>query len=442
MNEQDKPMPPSNAQASPFANLPERKPFTASAREIWAALTMYVLAYVYVDQDLMILPIDKLGEVGWLIAFTAAIVVMTEALHREKKRSRECWVWLGCMVLIEAGVTLHRSTVWTPGQSSLFVHLCFVWWVLCRSGVLLEGETGRMLPVDAVFGYLIYPFEHFFLRIRCLWYAIRQTRGARQKARPKTVAWSLLAVAVAVMFFITAINLLAGADTHFRISMAKFLKAFTFHVDGFDDFLGTLLLSLPVAAWLFGLIAGTGRVRRDDLDARAKSVDGFVRSLRQVPTAVWVALTAAFCVLYAVFFVLHAPYLLGAFRRNLPAGYTLSRYARQGFFELCKLMAVNFALLWLSTRMSRNALREHKWLKTSAIVLLAESLLFAVIAASKLWLYIDCFGFTPLRLQSAWLICSLAFGCLCAVWSIVKRRKTFRAWVIFSAVTLSILHLF
>ena len=65
---------------------------------------------------------------------------------------------------------------------------------------------------------------------------------------------------------------------------------------------------------------------------------------------------------------------------------------------------------------------------------------FAVIAASKLWLYIDCFGFTPLRLQSAWLICSLAFGCLCAIWSIVRKRQTFRAWVIFSAVTLTALH--
>ena len=171
-----------------------------------------------------------------------------------------------------------------------------------------------------------------------------------------------------------------------------------------------------------------------------KGIDDFLAAIRKVPTVVWVGLTAGFCVLYAVFFALHAPYLLGAFTRNLPTGYTLSRYARQGFFELCKLMAVNFALLWIITRMSRETVWTHKGLKIISLILLAESLLFAVIAASKLWLYIDCFGFTPLRLQSAWLICSLAFGCLCAIWSILRKRQTFRAWVIFSAVTLTTLH--
>ena len=70
----------------------------------------------------------------------------------------------------------------------------------------------------------------------------------------------------------------------------------------------------------------------------------------------------------------------------------------------------------------------------------SRPLLLAVTAGSKLWLYIDCFGFTPLRLQSAWLICSLAFGCIAAIWSIVRKKETFRAWAIFSAATLTALH--
>ena len=144
------------------------------------------------------------------------------------------------------------------------------------------------------------------------------------------------------------------------------------------------------------------------------------------------------CLVYAVFFAVQFHYLFGAFIRTLPEGFNVAEYARQGFFELCKVMVVNFALLWLVTR----SLREHgKLLQRLCLLLLAESLLFAVVAASKLLLYIDCFGFTPKRLQSTWLVCVLACGCVCYAVSLVTKKKSFRVWMIFGAVTLSLLAL-
>ena len=425
---------------SPFEGLPARKPFSASRREIWIALAMYFAAYLYIDR--IFFRYADGAETGgmWLVVFTLLMIGMTEWLHWKKPRPAESWIWLGCLALIEAGVLLGRSTVWNSGQSMLFLHLAFVWWVLSRSGALFEGETGRLLPADAVFGFCVTPFANFFLRIRCLFFGLRQINPKKRRAKPETIGWSVFALVLAAVFFVIAFKLLAGADTHFRRALAKLLRGFTLKREGLDKFIGTFLFSLPVGAWLFGLIAGTGRIKSENKAAHVKGIDDFLAEIRKVPTAVWVGLTAGFCVLYAVFFALHTPYLLGAFTRNLPTGFTLSRYARQGFFELCKLMAVNLALLWIITRMSRDTVWTHRGLKIISLVLLAESLMFAVIAASKLWLYIDCFGFTPLRLQSAWLICSLAFGCLCAIWSILRKKQTFRAWVIFSAVTLTALH--
>ena len=69
-------------------------------------------------------------------------------------------------------------------------------------------------------------------------------------------------------------------------------------------------------------------------------------------------------------------------------------------------------------------------------------MLFAVIAFSKLLLYISCFGFTPLRLQSSWLVCVLFIGCVCAVYSLLSGKKSFRVWMMFGAVTLALLHLY
>ena len=105
-------------------------------------------------------------------------------------------------------------------------------------------------------------------------------------------------------------------------------------------------------------------------------------------------------------------------------------------------MAVNFVLLWLVSRMSAKSPRENTPAKWFCAALLIESLLFAAVAFSKLVLYISCFGFTPLRLQSSWLVCVLFAGCVCAMYTLFSGKKSFRAWMIFGAVTLSLLHLY
>ena len=202
------------------------------------------------------------------------------------------------------------------------------------------------------------------------------------------------------------------------------------------------LLSLPVGAYLFGLLAGVGREKREELDKRAAGVDQTLSVLRGVPERVWLALLALFCLLYVLFFAVQGRYLFGAFTRSPPDGFVISEYARQGFFELCKVMAVNFALLWLVTRSSKVDVRQQKAARALCLALLSESFLLAVVAFSKLALYIDCFGFTPKRLQSTWLVCVLAFGCGCAAWSLVKNVKTFRVWMYFGAVTLALLCLY
>ena len=167
-----------------------------------------------------------------------------------------------------------------------------------------------------------------------------------------------------------------------------------------------------------------------------------LEKLRSVPVGVLAALAAVFAAVYLAFFALQASYLFGAFTRTVPEGYTVAEYARQGFFSLCRVMAVNFALLWLMSRTGVRPPQAQRALRALCTVLLAQSLLFAVIAASKLTLYITIYGFTPLRLQSAWLIAVLTAGCGCALYSLWSGKRSFRFWTLFSGLTLALLHLY
>lgn len=412
-------------------NLPEKKPFSASGKEKIAAFLMYIAAYIYWSKGLS----------GWgLLCFTAAFIALTEFLNWEKPRSRESWVWLGCVLVITAGIYFGRASAWGDVYPYLFLHVFAVWWVLSRSGRLLEGESGHLLPFDALNGFFVFPFRHFFLRIRTVWFTLTHFRRRESRAKAENIGWTIIAVLVSCGLLIMAAGLLITADTGFAKLMSGLADALQFKINA--DICLYFLLSLPVGAYLFGLIAGSGREEKDKLIKKGEAICGALRQLRKVPNLVLTVLTGLFCLLYLLFFIVQAQYLFGAFTRTLPEGFIVSQYARQGFFELCKVMAVNFVLLWLVSRMSAKPLRENTPAKLFCAVLLIECMLFAVVAFSKLTLYISCFGFTPLRLQSSWLVCVLFAGCVCAMYSLLRGRKSFRAWMIFGAVTLSLLHLY
>ena len=428
----------------PLSPQPASKPFSAGWQEIVAAFAVYLLAWWYLWGSMLFF--GGLGEKGsafWTLVFTLGFVALAELLHWRTPRPRESWIWLGCLGAILLSLMLWPdldkldSHVWDPYLRSLFLHLAAVWWLLSRSGRLCEGRSGHLLPLDGIHGFLLFPFKHFYLRIRTVFFALRQPFRNRRRVKGATLLWSALALLAAAALFVVAAGLLMDADKGFDSLMGRIGDWFRF--DWNREWIGKLLLSLPVGQYLFGLLAGTGREEPETLRERGKALCGWVESLRKVPNLVWTLLTGAFCLLYLLFFAIQSRYLFGAFTRTLPEGFIVSQYAREGFFELCKVMAVNFALLWLVSRMSRTPVRENRPTLILCLILLAESLLFAVVAFSKIALYIDCFGFTPLRLQSSWLVCVLFAGCLAFGWNLLTGKKSMRAWMVFSAVTLSAL---
>lgn len=428
-----------------------REPFSAPVRERAAALLMYPLAYLYVEAYRLLFNLsDPLPGRVLVAVFTLGYVALTEYLHRETPRPRESLVWLGCIALLLGSTVFGRGRAWEDpwgkGMPFLFLHILAVWWALSRSGALLAGESGRLLPLDALHGFVAFPFGHFFLRVRTVGFTLSRLRQERTRDRPEggSPARTLLTAAAAIGLFALAAGLLMDADSGFAALLdgAAGWFRFDWNTALWNEVFFRFLLSLPVGAYLYGLLGGTRREDKAALRARAEKTGEALGALRGAREPVLLTLLLLFCLLYALFFAVQGRYLFGAFTRSLPEGFIVSEYARQGFFELCKVMALNFALLWLVTRTSKTDVRERRALLTLCLVLLAESLLLAVVAFSKLALYISCFGFTPRRLQSTWLVCVLAFGTLCAAWSLAKNARTFRVFLYFGAVTLSLLCLY
>ena len=155
---------------------------------------------------------------------------------------------------------------------------------------------------------------------------------------------------------------------------------------------------------------------------RGASAETALPKLRVVPEAVWLAALGVFSALYLAFFFVQGRYLFGAFTRTLPESFTVAEYARQGFFELCRVMAINFTLFWLVTRTARRESKPVRWMTAA---LLIESMLFAVDRRAPSWRSISTASASrPSACRARGSCACSSFGSACALYTHLTGRKS------------------
>ncbi len=358
-------------------------------------------------------------------------------LNKKCPASRESWFWMGCTVLISLCIGFGRCRASEP-LAFLALHGFAAYWVVCRAGLLTDRITGPMLPLDAVAAGILAPFGNFFLRIKTLSANLRQQLSEGHPVKWQSWAVSAAVLIIALPILILAASLLGQADAVFGAVWDKLTGWLKLELSvDFLDFLFYLILSLPVGAYLWGLV-GSCQERREAWFSGSR-VRFQAEKLRKIPSAAIVVVLCGFVILYLLFFGVQAGHLFGAFYGNVPGSLTAAQYAREGFFQLCAVMSINFGLLAFAARCSQVLLRQHGFLKSFSMVLLIQSLLLATTAAARLWLYITRFGFTPKRLLGSWAVIVLAVGCVLAMADILHPRKVIGKWILFAAAAFSLL---
>lgn len=423
------------APQSPSQNGRSSPRFSATVPQLLAALASYGVGYLYLQLFFQ----DWYRGPG-LAVFAAVFCLWVEGFCRAARRPapKESWLWLGILAVLCLAACLYPTGL-TFTACLLAAHGTAAYWALVRTGMLAEGRTGPLLPLDLVSAFVVLPFGQFFLRLRTLLAGIGQLRPRRGGLR--RVGLVLLTLAVMLPVWGMAIQLLNQADAGFALLTrdltdwaARLLprpKAFT---------LVLLVLSLPVGAWLYGLVGGA--LRRTMPPVNGQAVRTGAEALRAAPCPAVAAALAGTCLLYLLFFAVQAGYLFGAFTGRLPAGFTAANYARQGFFELCQVCALNFALLAGAAKLSRAPLRTRPLLRGLATLLCAETFLFGLVAAAKLGIYIRRFGLTERRLFSAWAIGMLLLAAVLALASLHRAFASVRVLALTCAVSFAAVCLF
>lgn len=177
-----------------------------------------------------------------------------------------------------------------------------------------------------------------------------------ERSRGKRLLGVLGGVALALLCLCFVLPLLMAADDGFASLLSGFVGRlaawFSGWRDSWTEFVVKVFFALPTALYLYGLVYGAVRGRRACVYDK-KEVCAVQRGLRFAPRSTVLTALFVLCAVYLLFISMQAKYLFGAFWGALPEGFSYSEYARQGFFELCRVAAINIVILLAANVMSR-----------------------------------------------------------------------------------------
>ena len=344
-----------------------------------------------------------------LAVFTVFYVaaVLAYNLEKGKKLTTESVFW--ACVVVGIGVP---GAFWSimPGLQVLALIAAAAYWTLTASGRLLEeGKTSSWIFFDLWNAGVFVPFSNFCCQLRVLLGGGRSGTGtgeikgevpegkagaAGTGSRLRYAAGIGCGLLLAIPVLMIVLPLLSSADARFEAILGNLGIYLSEH------FLVTLiriLFSLPVSAYLFGLVYGSINGRYTDRIDREKVMAAGEKA-RLLPDAAFYTALGILCLVYVIFIWLQAEYLFSAFAGIRPEGFTYAEYARRGFFELCAISFFNLFFLLCASLFSEHRMKENKGLRILNMILSVLTLLLIATAMSKLAMYIDVYGLTVNRI--------------------------------------------
>ncbi|NLT15258.1 MAG: DUF4173 domain-containing protein [Clostridiales bacterium] len=405
--------------------LPSTPPFAAEVKDGVFALFAFILGYFFCRWVLT-------SFFGWGAAvFTAMYLssVLFYLLKKGVRPTRESWFWFAVTALTGLSSALWNDMGLIPLRN-MFLFCSAVYWMMTAASVQISGKTGNYLLLDGINAVCVIPFRNFINQYR----ALGALRGGRQKDRKKILS-VLLGIALAIIILLIVTPQLLKADSGgFKNLVYNIFYFLRFDWVKILEFLLYCFLAVPTAAYLFGLASGSAVKRGTDAFTEEKA-EKAVAAVKITPPVTIYIILGAVCVMYIIFIGCQLPYFFSAFTGTRPDGWlSYSEYARQGFFELCGVAAINLALLTAANILSKKPRENHAVLKAFNIILALITLLLIATAFSKMTLYIGAFGLTILRILPCVFMVLLAFICVALIVLQKVKFSIVRASLIFGAV--------
>lgn len=377
-----------------------KEAFIADGGDVLFALFAFVLGFFFVRWVLF-------SWQGWgVTAFTIGycLAVTLYLMKKGVSMTRYGCFWLALVTLTGISYSLYANNGLEPWRS-LFLFCSAIYYVLYASGRLISHSTSNWLLLDGINGLFIIPFKNFGCQYKSL-SSHNPIKGSTGRQILSIMFGLLLALLVAGM----VLPLLMRADSGgFSKIASSIYEYYRWVQNQFMDLLFNGFLAIPTAAYLFGLVAGCAHNRGCSTFKR-EGIQYMIESIRVLASATVYTALGLICGLYLVFIGSQLPYFFSAFAGQRPEGWQIySEYARNGFFELCQIAAINLSILILANLFCKKTQRDSYALKILNCLLSLLTLILIATAFSKMALYIGAYGLSIRRLLPCLFMIFLAF---------------------------------
>lgn len=273
----------------------------------------------------------------------------------------------------------------------------YCYFIYAITGNSLKGGFSDLIAMDYFKALFMLPFCSFDELFRAMFSG---KAGKGGKVFLKIFIGILIAIVPTVIVLI-----LLSYDSGF----SKLLSSiFDFNLKNVFSHIGSLILGIPVAMYLFGLFISSidgkcsGTVTTESCEKTSQKI-------KIAPALTVIAATLPLLFLYVVFFISQWDYYISGFTGKLPEDFSYAGYAREGFFQLCAVSVVNLIVIMaVVIFMRRKKSKTTLLLKILTTVFSLFTLVLISTAVAKMIMYIECYGLTPKRVYATWFMVLLA----------------------------------
>ncbi len=229
-----------------------------------------------------------------------------------------------------------------------------------------------------VIGSLLAPIADLSFYIQNCKKPILDSEGNEIPKPESKLPYVLFGILIAIPLLFIIITALSSADIVFQ----NFCKRF-FHILRLQNVFGILIMGICSYFLAYALLHSMTQ----------KPIHEECSNSRTKEPVLAITFTSIISVIYFLFSIIQIVYLFAG-NMTLPQNYTYAEYARQGFFQLLFVCAMNVVILLICVTL----FKESKILNTILCIITICTYIMTASSAYRMYLYVSVYGFTFLRI--------------------------------------------
>lgn len=358
---------------------------TATGRDIVFAIITAILCILCADNYLW-------GDAGLGATLSTVCLLLTGIFYLGHHAKKVTFYGLLCVLAyFICAVSLSFTDL---GSAKALVIMTMI--PLSAAAILeandLRTRTGGDFRNIADIFYAVFALT--FGKIGNTFYALFHKKSDAGSVNKRRLGSVILGLLISLPALLIIIPLLKSSDAAFTSLMDQFSPK------NLSELFGAVILGLCLFILLFGRMLSAPQITREkQTQQRDSGAD---------PTLI-VTFLAVISAVYLLYMFSQLSYFFSAFSGLLPKNYTVAQYARRGFFEMTAVCAINLLIIFLANLICRKeAGKAPLAVRLLSVFFCIFSLLLAATSLSKLFLYVQSFGMTRLRITTSVFIVFLA----------------------------------